>query len=341
MTTMKDVAERVGVTVSTVSRALSGGPGVSPSVREAIRAAADEAGYVPNRAASNLRRQATTAVWGLLISDIQNTFFTGMVRAVEDAAQAAGYSIILCNSDEDVVKEAKYVDVLVAEQVSGLLITAEDERRSSVQRALEAGVPVVSIDRRISTAAVDTVLVDNRDGARMAVAHLIEQGARRIAMLSGNEAITPHVDRRAGYSDALAAAGIPEDPGLVVHAGPHNTGAIEGLRALFDRSDRPDALFIANNPLTISAIPVLAQLGLEAPRDVLVACFDDLPLAAVVGHGLTVVDQPTYELGRRAAQLLLSRIHDPSSPVREHVLSPRLIVRGSSIRAAAHPSRSS
>lgn len=332
MTTMKDVAEQSGVSVSTVSRALSGQPGVGEEMRKSIREAAAAAGYVPNRLASSLRRQRTT-VWGLLISDIQNTFFTGLVRAVEDVAQASGYSLILCNSDEDLAKEAHYVNVLVAEQVSGLLITAEDEERSSVRRALDAGIPVVSVDRRITSAAVDTVLVDNQQGSRAAVEHLIDQGARRIAILNGSEAFAAHKERHAGYSHALHTRGLPEIPELAIQAGQHNVGAVEAMRKLFESDDRPDALFIANNQLTISALPLLAELGLEAPRDLLTACFDDLPLARFVGNGLTVVEQPTYELGERAAQLLLSRIHNPEIAVREHMLSPRLIIRGSSVRA--------
>lgn len=333
MTTMKDVAERAGVSISTVSRALSGQPGVGDDMRNVIREAAESSGYTPNRAASNLRRQSTTAVWGLLISDIQNSFFTGLVRAVEDVAQSAGYTLILCNSDEDVDKEKHYVDVLVAEQVSGLLITAEDERRTSVQRALDAGIPVVSVDRRIASAEVDTVLVDNKQGARAAVDHLLDEGARRVAILNGTESFAAHIDRHVGYREALAERGIAEDPSLVVNAGAHNAGAADGLRRIFTSADRPDALFIANNQLTVSALPVLADLGIEAPRDVLVACFDDLPLAKFVGKGLTVIEQPTYDLGHRAAHLLLSRISDPSLPIREHMLSPRLIVRGSSRRS--------
>ncbi|HEY8589319.1 MAG TPA: LacI family DNA-binding transcriptional regulator [Naasia sp.] len=332
MTTMKDVADRAGVSISTVSRALSGRPGVGEDMRGVIRAAAESAGYVPNRLASNLRRRTTT-VWGLLISDIQNSFFTGLVRAVEDTAHQAGYSLILCNSDEDLAKEAHYVDVLVGEQISGLLITAENEALTSVQRAIEAGIPVVSVDRRITSAKVDTVLVDNRQGARAAVDHLIDQGARRIAILNGSETFAAHKDRYAGYRQALEARGLAVDPRLVLHAGAHNQGAETALRELFTGADLPDALFIANNQLTIVALPVIADLGLAAPSDVLIACFDDLPLAKLVGSGLTVVEQPTYELGKRAAELLLERIADPAVPVREHMLSPRLIVRGSSIRA--------
>jgi LacI family transcriptional regulator len=330
MVTMKDVAERAGVSVSTVSRVLSDSPGVGPAVRTQVQEAVRAAGYVPNRLASNLRKQSTT-VWGLLISDIQNTFFTGLVRAVEDVAQSQGYSLILCNSDEDLDKEARYVDVLVSEQISGLLITAEDEQRTSVRRALDAGIPVVSVDRRIATASVDTVLVDNVSGARVAVEHLIDQGARRIAVVNGTERFAAHQERLAGYRHALAARGLEFDESLVVHAGARNVGVEDGLRRVL-REGRPDALFITNNQLTVSSLPVLAELGLSAPEDLLIACFDDLPLAGFIGSGLTVVDQPTYELGKRAAELLLQRIEDPDVPVREHLLSPRLIVRGSSRR---------
>ncbi len=331
MTTMKDIAKRAGVSVSTVSRVLSDSPGVGDEVRSIVRDAVTSTGYTPNRLASNLRRQTTT-VWGLLISDIQNTFFTGLVRAVEDVAHAAGYSLILCNSDEDLEKEAHYIDVLVSEQISGLLITPEDENLSSVQRAILAGVPVVSVDRRIRSAAVDSVLVDNSAGAEAAVEHLISQGARRIALLNGSERFTAHQDRLKGYRAALAAAHIEFDESLVLHAGAHNVGAQEALRAAFSSPERPDAIFIANNQLTVSALPVLAEFGIRYPDDMLVACFDDLPLARFVGSGLTVIDQPTYELGKRAAELLLGRIADPNVAVREHTLSPRLIVRGSSVR---------
>lgn len=331
MTTLKDVAKKTGVSASTVSRALSGQPGVGEVMRTVIRDAAESVGYVPNRLASNLRKQTTT-VWGLLISDIQNTFFTGLVRAVEDVAHEAGYSLILCNSDEDLAKEAHYVDVLVSEQISGLLITAEDEKRTSVKRALDAGIPVVSVDRRISSAPVDSVLVDNQQGARAAVDHLLRQGATRVAILNGSESFAAHTDRLAGYQAALQDHAVPYDPGLVLHAGAHNVGAREGLLSLFTSADRPDALFIANNQLTVSALPVLAEIGLVAPQDVLIACFDDLPLAQFVGTGLSVVEQPTYALGKRAAELLLGRIEDPSIAVREHMLSPRLIIRGSSVR---------
>lgn len=333
MTTMKDVANEAGVSMSTVSRALSGRPGVGKDLRAAIREAAARAGYVPNRVASNLRRQATTAVWGLLISDIQNTFFTALVRAVEDVARDAGYTVILCNSDEDVTKESEYVDVLVAEHVSGLLITPEDAQQTSVRRAVEAGIPVVAIDRRLSSSLVDTVLVDNRTGARMAVSHLLGRGATRVAILNGRETFTSHLERHAGYRDAIVEAGLEVDEGLAIQAGAHNRGAAEALHELLAREVRPDALFIANNSLTVSALPVLAEAGVAVPEDLLVACFDDLPLAAFVGRGgLTVVDQPTYEVGRRAAGLLLDRIHQPDLPVREHVLSPRLLVRGSTMR---------
>jgi LacI family transcriptional regulator, galactose operon repressor len=330
---MKDVALRAGVSTATVSRVLTGNAGVGDDVRRRVQEAVAATGYRPNRLARGLRRQ-TAMVWGLLISDIQNTFFTGLVRAVEDVAHANGYSLVLCNSDEDLDKEAHYIDVLVAERVSGLLITPEHEAKTTVDAALRAGVPVVSVDRRIRTSVVDTVLVDNHRGARQAVEHLTGQGARRIAVLLGDERVTAHRERLEGYRAGLVSAGLPYDDRLVLRAGAHSVGAVQALRATFTGDDRPDALFVTNNQLTIHALPALYELGLRLPDDLLVVCFDDLPLAAVAGPGLTVVEQPTYDLGRRAAELLLDRLASPDGVAREVLLAPRLIVRGSSHRPA-------
>jgi LacI family transcriptional regulator len=333
VTTMKDVARRAGVSTATVSRVLTGAATVSEDVRQRVDQAMRDTGYRPNRVARGLRLQASM-VWGLLISDIQNPFFTGLVRAVEDVAHANGYSLVLCNSDEDVDKESHYLDVLVAEQVSGLIITPEDERVTSVKAALSAGIPVVAVDRRLASAAVDTVLVDNQRGARDAVEHLLGQGARRIAILLGDERVTPHRERFAGYRAGLQSQGLPVNEQLVLRAGPHSVGAVESMRETFSAADRPDALFVSNNQLALRALQVLHDLRLNMPDDLLVVSFDDLPLAAVLRPGLTAVRQPTYDLGRRAAELLVDRLRDSTVVTREVLLAAQLIVRGSSVRAA-------
>jgi LacI family transcriptional regulator len=184
---------------------------------------------------------------------------------------------------------------------------------------------------------VDTVLVDNFQGAHLAVEHLLEQGGRRIAILNGSERFAAHQDRYRGYEAALRRAGVDIDPELVLHAGRRTAGTEEALLRAFSGPTPPDALFIANNQLTVRALPILDRLGIRIPDDLLLVCFDDLPLSTVIGQGLTVVEQPTYELGTRAATFLLQRIEDPDTPIREHMLSPRLIVRGSSM--AQRPGR--
>ncbi|WP_240723351.1 LacI family DNA-binding transcriptional regulator [Haloactinopolyspora alba] len=337
---MKDVALRAGVSTATVSRVISGTAGVTEDVKQRVEAAIGATGYRPNRLARGLRRQSSM-VWGLLISDIRNPFFTDTVRAVEDVAHAYGYSLVLCNSDEDLDKERHYIDVLTAERVAGLLLTPEHEDRTSVAAAVEAGVPVVAVDRRLRTSTVDTVLVDNQHGARQATRHLAEQGARRIAVLLGDERVTPHRERLKGYESALKSAGLPVDEELILRAGTHSAGAAESLRAAMLGTDPPDALFISNNQLTSRALPVLDGLGVRVPDDLLVACFDDLPLAPFVGGGLTVVEQPTYDLGRRAAELLIDQLEATAGIAREVLMAPQLIVRGSSRRARSARDRAS
>jgi LacI family transcriptional regulator len=332
MTTMKQVAATAGVSVATVSRVLTGSAGVGEEVRARVDAAVTRTGYRPNRLARGLRRQ-TSMVWGLVISDVENSFFTGLVRAVEEEAQAAGYSLVLCHSADSLERETRNVNVLVDEQVAGLIITPHDEQRTDVSAALAAGVRVVAVNCRLASAPVPSVLVDSTGGARTAVEHLLDQGARRVAVLSGEEIRTPHRDRVEGWRRAHRARGLEVDESLVARTGNHSSGMDEALRSLFEVPQPPDALFIASNQLTAHALPHLAERGLRVPEDLLLACFDDLPLASVVGRGgLTVVVQPTAEMGRIAARTLLARLRDPERPVEDVVLGTQLVVRGSSRR---------
>lgn len=331
MTTMKDVARRANVSTATVSRVLSNAGGFSDEVRLRVELAVAETGYRPNRLARGLRRQVSS-VWGLLISDIQNPFFTSLVRAVEDVANEHGYSVVLCNTDEEPAKEAHYLDVLLGEQVAGILITPEDEERTSVKNAVALGVPVIAIDRRLRSTDVDTVIVDNQRGAREAVSHLVEQGARRIAVVSGPETVTPFRERVDGYVEGLEEHGIAVDDNLILRTELHSVGAYDAVQTLFSGPNRPDAIFPVGGPLTLRTLHAIVDLGLRIPDDVLFVSFDDLPLADLLTPGLTAVKQPTYDLGRHAAQLLIERLGGYTGPPREVVLTTDFIVRGSSRR---------
>lgn len=329
MVKIKDVARAAGVSPATVSRVLNGTGKVSADRAERVRAVVAKLGYQPFSPARALRRQATD-VWAVIVADIENPFFTLIVRGIEDEAHRRGFRVMLCNSDEDLQKEAAYIDVALAERMGGVVIAVASARQSRLAPLLERGVPVVAIDRRPAGYDVDCVLVDNRLGAAQATAHLIEAGARRIACITGPRRVSTANERLAGYEQALRAAGRPLEPALVVREDFKPGGGYDAIQRLCAGPDRPDAVFVANNLMTVGALRALRDLGLRVPQDVRVVGFDDAPWAALVQPPLTVVSQPAYEIGRIAAELLAEAREDPDRARRQVLLAPELIVRESS-----------
>jgi len=330
--TITDVARLARVSPATVSRVLNGTTDVSPERAERVRQAVAELQYQPFSPARALRRQLTD-VWAVIVADIENPFFTSVVRGIEDGAREFGYRVLLCNSDEDVGKEAGYIDVAVGERVGGVVISVASTRQSDLAPLLRLGVPVVAVDRRPVGHLVDSVLVDNRLGARQATAHLIENGARRVACITGPKRLSTANERLAGYKDALAAAGRRFDESLVLREDFRQAGGYDAVRALTSGRPRahPDALFVANNQMTVGALQALQQQDLDVPGDVKVVGFDDAPWATLTRPQLTVVAQPTYDIGRTAAELLATARAAKGGP-REVVLVPKLVVRESSGR---------
>jgi LacI family transcriptional regulator len=325
MATIHDVADRAGVSTATVSRALNGKSTVDPELAARVAAAAHELDYRPNAVARNLRRQATT-VWALIISDIENPFFTAVARGIEDVAQAAGHSVVLCNSDEDLDKEARYLQVAVAERVAGVVVspTAAD---TDIGPLVEHGIPVVAIDRPLS--GINTVLVGSRTGARDATAHLVAAGYQRIGCITGPQRVSTAEDRVDGYADALRAAGWRRNYRLVRHADFKVTGGRRAAERLLGASRPADALFVANSLMAIGALQALAARGLRAGRDVGLVAFDDAPWTQLVDPPITVVAQPAYAIGEAAGRLLADHDNGP----RTVTLDAELIVRGSSRRS--------
>jgi LacI family transcriptional regulator len=329
--TIRDVAAVAGVSPATVSRVLNGDPRVAKPLAEKVHGAASRLGYRPNRQARSLRTRATT-VLGLIISDIQNPFFTAIVRGVEDAASARGFSVVLANADEDLEKEQRYLEVAAAERMAGVVLSPATATRTHIDVLNERHIPLVTIDRRIRTAAVDSVTINNREAARQAVTHLIEQGCHRIGMVTGRQDVSSAEDRLAGYRDALRTAGLPVDPDLSERGEYRVEGGHTATLRLLSRTPRPDGLFVANNLMTVGALAALGELGLAYPDDVALAGFDDMSWAGL-GPPLTLVEQPTYEIGRTATELLMRRITGEDFDVQDVVLPASLRIRRSSLRA--------
>ncbi|MGI8870299.1 MAG: LacI family DNA-binding transcriptional regulator [Mycobacteriales bacterium] len=325
------MAASAGVSPATVSRVLNGRTDVAAALRERVDAAIADLGYRPNGAARSLRTRATT-VLGVLISDITNPFFTSMVRGIEDAAQEADYSVVLANTDEDGAKERRYLEVAAAEQMAGVVLSPSSPSEHQLSILTERRIPVVTVDRRVPGAAVDSVMVNNQRAADDATTHLIEQGCRRIGFVSGPRSTTTGSRRMAGYKAALKRAGVDAEAGLVVSGDFRVEGGRVATSVLL-ADQQLDGLFVANNLMTIGALEAITAAGLTMPDDLAVVGFDQSSWATAVNPPLTVVTQPTYEIGREAATLLLRRIRGETGEPMHVVLPATLLIRGSSIRS--------
>ncbi|MEW2384011.1 LacI family DNA-binding transcriptional regulator [Micromonospora sp. NPDC047707] len=335
MTTIYDVAQQARVSPATVSRVLNGRTSVDSDMADRVRQAMRELDYRPNAVARSLRR-SRTSLWAVIISDIGNPFFTSMVRGVEDVAQGAGFSVVLCNSDEDPEKESRYVAAALAERMAGVIISSSG-RPTGITRLVKAGIPVVAIDRQPRGAAVDTVLVDNTHGAELATAHLLDNGYRRVACITGPRRISTATQRLRGYQRALRSRGVPVKDDLIRFADFREEGGYQAMASLLAATEPPDAIFATNNLMTVGAVECLVDRGIAVPAACGVIGFDDIPWAHLVKPSLSTVSQPTYDLGRTAAMLLTERIANAAKAPSTVTLHTGLQVRESSTGPSEAP----
>lgn len=337
MATMSDVARLAGVSTATVSRVLNGTAPVDPRRARQVTAAIEKLGYRPNGVARSLRTRRS-AILGLIISDIRNPFYTDMVRAVEDVAYAHGYSLVLCNASENHSRERQYLDLAVAENFSGVMLAPGATDPAELELVLSHRIPVVTVNGRLNTDSIDSVVVDNARGAETAVKHLLEQGRRRIGCIAGPVGAYTSVERLRGYRRAMRAAGIDVAPEWVQRGDFRAESGERAMRELLSAGG-VDALLALNNQMTLGAWVELKRSGVAVPDDVAVIGFDGVPWAEALTPTLTTVTQPIYELGATTAKLLLDRINGSAEGVREVVLDPYLDVRQSSGDIAAPAGR--
>lgn len=327
--TMKDVAEYAGVSMATVSRVVNNDPNVAHKLRARVLEAVRILGYHPNRAARRLRGSPGD-VLGLLISDMQNPFFISVLAGVEEMAYANRMSVLLCNTGEDSARQEMYLNVMLAERVAGLIfVPTPSTTARSLTSVIEAGVPLILLDRRIEGLETDLLTVDNMRGAYAAVKHLIDLGYTQIATIAGSAALSTGRERQQGYRDALNAAGLEVDEALLKVGDSQRESGYRLARELLLSAQPPRAIFVANNLMTMGALQAIRELGFRIPEDLALVGFDDMPWSGELCPPLTAVSQPTYELGREAVHLLLRRLAEPDAPFRTLTLQTRLIVRES------------
>jgi DNA-binding LacI/PurR family transcriptional regulator len=321
---ISDVAARAGVSSATVSRALNGADSVALDLRERVLQAAADLDYRPNRLARNLRRQETQMI-GVVVSDIENPHFSETVRAIEDACYGAGYGVLLCNSDERAEKQARYLQALVAERVVAVILATSSPEAPEVAEVLDAGIPLVAIDRPVVDARADAVLADNTAAAETATRWLVDAGHRSIGFVGGPGTISTGSERRRGHERAVGEAGVMP---IIAEADFRIDGGQAATERMLDGTPTPTALVVANNLMTIGALRALAARRLRVPDDVALVAIDDPFWAELVDPPLTTLAQPVRAMAETAVTLVLERIRGRSQAKRV-VFEFALRVRGS------------
>jgi LacI family transcriptional regulator len=339
--TLRDVANFCGVSTATVSAVVNNAEWVSPATRVRVQRAVDEMGYRPNQFARGLKTQRGYAV-GVIVSDLTNPFFTEVVRSLSHALHADGRAHFLCDTDHRPDIGDSSLRMLADSQVVGLVLIGDSVPGEAVRRYVRrrGHVPIVAIEREYDLEGVSTLVVDSELGAYTMMRHLLGQGHRRIALITGptyggGSATFGREQRLHGYHRALRDAGVDPEPGLVVEGNFRYAGGQQAMRRLLSASPIPDAVFASNDMMALGAMSVLRDAGLRVPDDIAIAGFDDIPPAALTTPGLTTMAMPMGELGRAAAMVLAKQINGTVFETVRQVFDPQLVVRHSSGRRAS------
>jgi len=323
-----DVARESGVSVFTVSAVINNKAHVSKKLRERVEEAIRKLKYRPNLIARSLAKQRTHTI-GMIVPDIANPFFPMVVRGAEDAAQKHGYNLLLCNSDDNLDKEERAIELLLSKRVDGILLTkaAEDFRPALHQMIKDARIPFVLVMRTYPKLTKDAVITDDYQGAYDAVCHLARAGRRRIGLISGPLKVSNALARFQGFQDALKATGLPFEKELMVEGDYRIESGFRAGHALL--SYRPDGIYIANHLMTVGLLKAAEEMGLRCPDDFGLVSFDDYPWLGVFRPKLTTVELPKHQLGSESAELLIARIAGNRKKAELRKLQPELRIRES------------
>jgi len=333
---IRDVAHRAGVSVGTVSNAINRPNIVAASTVAKVQAAIDELGFIRNDAARQLRAGRSKTI-GLVVLDVRNPFFTDVARGAEDQAAISGFTVLLGNSDESPIREATYLDLFDEQRVHGVLISPFDDITPRLVALRNRGIPAVLVDRSSGDESFSSVSVDDLEGGRMAVQHLIDIGRRRIAFIGGPMVIRQVADRLAGARRAAAESDARLEV-IDIDA----LSVLEGRRAgasIVARSteDRPDAIFAANDLVAMGVLQALMMQGVDVrvPDEIALIGYDDIDFASAAVVPLSSIRQPSALIGQTAVEILLDQAENSEAPARQIVFQPELVVRESTSGSGA------
>ena len=330
--TIKDIAAKLNLHHTTVSRALRDHPDVKEETKKLVREMAEKMHYQPNYLARSLKRRRTNSI-GVLVPEIKHHFFSAVISGIEEVAYDAGYVILVAQSNEIFEREVQNTKVFLSNHVAGLLVSISQTTPNSehFKQFLDQGGNLAFFDRVCEDLPASQVVVDDYGGAFTAMEYLIGKGYKRIAHLGGTKSLSISKMRYQGYVDALKKHGLPFNDDYVFWGGLHEQNGAEGMNQFLTLSEMPDAIFAVNDPVALGAYDVIKSHGLKIPRDIAIVGFSNNPISAFVSPPLTTVEQPAYEMGKKVCNMLLEDINSKNKKreIRTEVLKTKLIVRES------------
>lgn len=333
--TIKDIARALNISISTVSRALRGMPEIHPDTRLAVTRLAEELDYQPNQLAKNLAKSRTRTI-GVIVPNLSYYFFSAMLNSIEEAAMQAGYSVLVCQSNESYLREETHIQNLMRSQVEGFIISLSQNTSNCahVERLARKNVPLVLFDRYSDSFETTKVIVDNHAAAFRATEHLIENGCQRIAFLGGPTHLLLSNQRLAGYRAALVKHDLTLNDQFVFNGDYTKENTLMQTLAMMSLPQPPDGLLTVSDRMAYPAMYALKQKGVRIPDDVAIVSFNNEPAGAYLSPSLTSVHQPISEMGMETVRLLLQQLEaiDSLPPVETKVLETQLIIRESSVR---------
>jgi DNA-binding LacI/PurR family transcriptional regulator len=330
--TIKDIARQLNISISTVSRAMRNAPDVNVDTKNAVMALSEELNYQPNRLALGLKQKQTHNI-GVIVPNLDYVLST-MVKGIDEVALEAGYTVMVCQSNESFGREIVNTRRLLDSLVDGFIISVSSETKvfDHFKKIQEKEMPMVVFDRITPHLKAPSVRIDNTDGGFQATEHLIEQGYKRIAILAGPKNLGISNSRLEGYLNALNKYKIKPDNDLIIHCDFNQDYAYVATQELLASKKRPDAIFTISDRMAIGAMLAIKDKGLRMPQDIGLVGFNNEPITNLVTPRISSVDQPAFELGKIAAKLFIERVHNHDMSHIEEVLKPKLCIRESSLR---------
>ena len=330
--TIIDIAKKLKISASTVSRALNDHPDIKQETKTQVKNIAKKLNYFPNPIARSLKNKKSNVI-GVIVPEIEHDFFSSAISGIEDVAYHSGYIILVCQSNESYEREVVNTNALMQQRVAGLIVSISQNTKNGdhFKDLMNRGIPLVFFDRACSDITANKVIIDDAKSAFNAVTHLIEKGHKQIAHFSGPKVLKICEQRLKGYKDALKKANIPVNNKLIRFGGLHEADGYNAMDILLKESIILDSIFAVNDPVAIGAFQRIKEAGLKIPEDIAIVGFSNNKITSLVEPSITTVDQPSFEMGKKAAEILIEMIENEQNKIHKQtiIIETKLIIRNS------------